>query len=144
MFANIYTACQLTDEHIRPVKETEMQGAFTFRIFESDNDSIRILLENHTDLPVQPLFFPSVETDDGYMVHPFARSGWVEEANYMKRRALLKGGEAVLFVLPVSWDIRRVAYARYKKQFGAGRLAPGKYKIGLQLEIYLDTEFEVK
>lgn len=25
----------------------------------------------------------------------------------------------------------------------SGKLLPGKYKIGLQLEIYMDTEFEV-
>ena len=33
------------------------------------------------------------------MVHPFARSGWIGEANYMKSRARLKGGEAILFTI---------------------------------------------
>lgn len=78
------------------------------------------------------------------MAHPFARSGWSGEADYMKSRALLKGGEAILFTIPVSWDVNRITDKNYKKQFMTGKLLPGKYKIGLQLEIYMDTEFEVK
>lgn len=144
VFANIYTYCNLTEKNIQPVKDTEMQGAFNFRVLETDSDSIRILFENHTNLSVQPEFLPSIGTDDLYMVHPLARSGWSGEADYMKSRALLKGGEAILFTIPVSWDVNRISDINYRKQFSSGKLASGKYKIGLQLKIYLNTEFVVK
>ena len=134
----------LTGKSIVSIKETEMDGAFAFKVLPSNNDSIRILFENHTNLEVQPVFFPSISTDERYMVHPFARSGWVGEANYMKSRARLKGGEAILFTIPVSWDVNRITDRNDKKRFQAGRLLSGKYRIGLQLEIYMDTEFEVK
>lgn len=78
------------------------------------------------------------------MVHPFARSGWTGEANYMRSRARLETGETMLFSIPVSWDVKRITDPNYKKRFSAGKLSPGKYKIGLQLEIYMNTEFEVK
>lgn len=144
VFTNIYTYCNLAEKNIQPVKDTEMYGAFNFRVLETDKDSIRILFENHTNLSVQPVFFPSIETDDLYMVHPFARSGWSGEADYMKSRALLNGGEAILFTIPVSWDVNRINDVNYRRRFSSGKLASGKYKIGLQLEIYMDTEFEVK
>ena len=144
VFANIHTYCNLTGKSIVSIKETEMDGAFAFKVLPSNNDSIRILFENHTNLEVQPVFFPSISTDERYMVHPFARSGWVGEANYMKSRARLKGGEAILFTIPVSWDVNRITDRNDKKRFQAGRLLSGKYRIGLQLEIYMDTEFEVK
>lgn len=144
VFSNIYTYCNLTDTGIQPVQETEMQGAFSFRVLESVNDSIRILFENHTNLSVQPVFFPSVDTDKQYMAHPFARSGWSGEADYMRRHVRLEAGEAVLFSIPTSWNVNRITDPNYKKQFSAGKLSPGKYKIGLQLEIYMNTEFEVK
>lgn len=144
VFSNIYTYCNLTDTGIQPVQETVMQGAFDFRVLESGNDSIRVLFENHTNLSVQPMFFPSVGTDELYMVHPLARSGSTYEAEYMKSCARLEAGEALLYSIPVSWDVSRIADPNHKKQFSAGRLSPGKYKIGLQLRIYMNTEFEVK
>lgn len=144
VLANIYTYCELTNGNIMPVKETEMDGAFIFKVLPSANDSIRILFENHTNLDVQPVFLPSVGTDELYMAHPFARSGWSGEADYMRNCARLKGGEAMLFTIPISWDINRITDKNYKKRFMSGKLLPGKYKIGLQLEIYMDTEFEVK
>ena len=144
VFANIYTYCNLTTDSIVPVEGTEMDGAFTFKVLPSANDSIRILFENHTNLDVQPVFLPSVGTDELYMAHPFARSGWIGEADYMRSRARLKGGEAMLFTIPVSWDVNRITDKNHKKQFQQGKLLPGKYKIGLQLEIYMDTIFEVK
>lgn len=144
VFANIYTECNLTEKEIEPVEDTEMQGAFGFKVLSSDNDSIRILFENHTNLSVQPVFLPSVETDKRYMAHPLARSGWSGEVNYMKQHFLLKGGQAIQFTIPVSWDIKRITDINQRKHFSSGRLAPGKYKIGLQLEIYMETEFEVK
>ncbi len=144
VFSNIYTYCNLTDKGIQPIQGTEMQGAFSFRVLESDNDSIRILFENHTNLSVQPLFFPSVGTDKLYMVHPFARSGWSGKVDYMRNCVRLKAGEAVLFSIPVSWNVSRITDPNYKKRFSTGKLSPGKYKIGLQLETYMNTEFEVK
>lgn len=144
VIANIYTYCHLASKDIQPVYGTELQGAFDFRVLESGNDSIRILFENHTNLPVQPVFFPSVGTDESYMAHPFARSGWSSEADYMKCRARLEGGGAMLFTIPVSWDVNHITDPNYKRQFNTGRLFSGKYKIGLQLKIYMDTEFEVK
>lgn len=144
VFANIYTYCNLSEKNIEPVKDTEMQGAFCFRVLRSDNDSIRILFENHTNLFVQPTSLPSIETDKTYMAHPLARSGWSEETHYMKKKSQLKGGQAILFTIPVSWDINRITDVNYRKQFSSGKLSPGKYKIGLQLEIYMETEFEVK
>ena len=121
-----------------------MGGSFFFKVLPSANDSIRILFENHTNLDVQPVFLPSVDTDKQYMAHPFARSGWQGEADYMRSRARLKSGEAMLFTIPVSWDVNRITDKNHKKLFQSGKLPPGKYKIGLQLEIYMDTEFEVK
>ena len=144
VFANIYTYCNLTDENILSIKDTEMDEAFVFKVLPSTSDSIRILFENHTNLDVQPIFLPSISTDKLYMAHPFARSGWTGEADYMRSCACLKGGEAMLFTIPVSWDVNKITDKNYKKQFMAGKLLPGKYKIGLQLEIYMDTEFEVK
>jgi hypothetical protein len=144
VFSNIYTYCNLTDMGIQPVKGTEMQGAFSFRVLESDNDSIRIQFENHTNLSVQPLFFPSVGTDELYMVHPLARSGSRDESDYMRNCARLEAGEAMLFSIPVSWNVSRITDPNYKKRFNSGKLSPDKYKIGLQLEIYMNTEFEVK
>lgn len=144
VFSNIYTYCNLTDTGIQPVQGTELQGAFNFRVLESGNDSIRILFENHTNLSVQPVFFPSVDTDERYMVHPLARSGWSGEADYMKSRARLEAGEAMLFSIPVSWDVNRITAPNDKERYSAGKLSSGKYKIGLQLEIYMNTEFEVK
>lgn len=144
VFSNIYTHCNLTDRGIQPVQGTEMQGAFNFRVLESGNDSICILFENHTNLSVQPVFFPSVDTDERYMVHPLARSGWSGEADYMKNRARLEAGEAMLFSIPVSWDVNRITDPNDKERYSAGKLSSGKYKIGLQLEIYMNTEFEVK
>lgn len=94
VFANIYTECNLTEKEIEPVEDTEMQGAFGFKVLSSDNDSIRILFENHTNLSVQPVFLPSVETDKRYMAHPLARSGWSGEVNYMRKYFLLKGGRS--------------------------------------------------
>lgn len=144
VFSNIYTYCNLTEVGIQPVKGTEMQGAFSFRVLESDNDSIRIQFENHTNLSVQPLFFPSVGTDDLYMVHPLARSGSRDESDYMRSCARLGAGEAMLFSIPISWNVSRITDPNYKKRFSSGKLSPGKYKIGLQLEIYMNTAFEVK
>ena len=144
VFANIYTYCELTNGNIMPVKETEMDGTFIFKVLPSANDSIHILFENHTNLDVQPVFLPSIGTDELYMAHPFARSGWSGEADYMRNCARLKGGEAMLFTIPISWDVNKITDKNYKKQFMTGKLLPGKYKIGLQLEIYMDTEFEVK
>ena len=144
VFANIYTYCNLTEENIHSIKDTEMDEAFVFKVLPSTSDSIRILFENHTNLDVQPIFLPSISTDELYMAHPFARSGWTGEADYMRSCACLKGGEAMLFTIPVSWDVNKITDKNYKKQFMTGKLLPGKYKIGLQLEIYMDTEFEVK
>ena len=144
VFANIYTYCNLTEENILSIKDTEMDEAFVFKVLPSTSDSIRILFENHTNLDVQPIFLPSISTDELYMAHPFARSGWTGEADYMRSCACLKGGEAMLFTIPVSWDVNKITDKNYKKQFMTGKLLPGKYKIGLQLEIYMDTEFEVK
>lgn len=39
---------------------------------------------------------------------------------------------------------KRITDSNYRKKFSKGRLQPGKYKIGLQLRVYLNTEFEVK
>ena len=144
VFSNIYTYCNLTDMGIQPVKGTEMQGAFSFRVLESDNDSIRIQFENHTNLSVQPLFLPSIGTDELYMVHPLTRSGSRDESDYMRSCAHLEAGEAMLFSIPVSWNVSHITDPNYKQRFSSGKLSPGKYKIGLQLEIYMNTEFEVK
>lgn len=143
VFANIYTYCTLTDNKIEPVEGSEMKGAFEFRILESGKDSIRILFENHTNLSVQPLFLPSVGTDDLHNVHPLARSGWSGEAEWMRQHALIKGGEAMLFSIPISWDVNRITNTRDRISYKSGKLASGKYKIGLQLEIYMETTFKV-
>ena len=143
VFANLYTYGQLTNERMLPVKDTEMTGAFLFRVLESDNDSIPILFENHTNLSVQPVFLPSIETEVLSMAHPLARSGWSGEADYMRNRALLKGGEALLFSIPVSWDTDRISDVNYRERFKSGKLSPGLYKIGLQVKIYMNTQFDV-
>lgn len=143
VFTNIYTYCTLTDSIIQPAKDSEMKGAFEFRILKSGKDSIRILFENHTNLTVQPVFLPSVDTDDSYSVHPLARSGWIGEAEWMRKHALIKGGQAIVFSIPTFWDINRIGNSRDRIRYKSGQLAMGEYKIGLQLEIYMETEFEV-
>lgn len=144
VFANIYTYCSITDNSIQPVKNSEMKGAFNFRVLDSKNDSLRILFENHTNLSVQPVFLPSVGTDELYSVHPYARSGWAGEAQWMESHALVKGGEAMLFSLPVSWDVNNLKVHHNQEIFKTGKLNPGKYKIGLQIKVYMETEFEVE
>ena len=62
----------------------------------------------------------------------------------MKSHALLKGGEAMLFSIPISWDTNGLQSRHDKESFKAGILAPGKYKIGLQIEVYMETEFKVE
>lgn len=144
VFANIYTYCTVTDNSIQSVKNSEMKGTFNFRVLDSKNDSLRILFENHTNLSVQPIFLPSVGTDELHNVHPYARSGWIGEVKWMKSHALLKGGEAMLFSIPISWDTNGLQSRHDKESFKAGILAPGKYKIGLQIEVYMETEFNVE
>lgn len=144
VFANIYTYCTVTDNSIQSVKNSEMKGAFNFRVLNSKNDSLHILFENHTNLSVQPIFLPSVGTDELHNVHPYARSGWIGEVKWMKSHALLKGGEAMLFSIPISWDTNGLQSRHDKESFKAGILAPGKYKIGLQIEVYMETEFKVE
>lgn len=144
VFANIYTYCTVTDNSIQSVKNSEMKGAFNFRVLDSKNDSLRILFENHTNLSVQPVYLPSVGTDELYNAHPYARSGWFGESQWMKSHALLKGGEAMLFSIPISWDTNGLQSRHDKESFKAGILAPGKYKIGLQIEVYMETEFNVE
>lgn len=143
VFAKIYTYCTLTDSNIQSVKDSEKNRAFGFRILDSKSDSIRILFENHTNLSVLPLFLPSVGTDELYSVHPLAQSGWIGEANWMKKHALLKGGESMLFKIPTSWDVNRLKGTNVHEKYKSGKLIPGTYKIGLQLEIYMSTEFKV-
>ena len=45
VFANIHTYCNLTGKSIVSIKETEMDGAFAFKVLPSNNDSIRIYLK---------------------------------------------------------------------------------------------------
>lgn len=144
VFANIYTYCTITNNSIQSIKNSEMKGAFNFRVLDSKNDSLRILFENHTNLSVQPVFLPSVGTDELYSVHPYARSGWVGEAQWMESHALVKGGEAMLFSLPVSWDVNNLKVHHNQEIFKTGKLTPGEYKIGLQINVYMETEFEVE
>ena len=66
------------------------------------------------------------------------------ESDYMRSCARLEAGEAMLFSIPVSWNVSHITDPNYKQRFSSGKLSPGKYKIGLQLEIYMNTEFEVK
>ena len=56
----------------------------------------------------------------------------------------MEAGEAMLFSIPVSGNVSHITDPNYKQRFSSGKLSPGKYKIGLQLEIYMNTEFEVK
>lgn len=144
VFANIDTWCRLDSGRIRPVEETVMDGAFRFRVLETDADSIRILFENHTNLDVQPVFLPSIGTETQYVAHPLARSGWSGEAYYMRRQARLKGGEGLLFSIPTTWNVRRISDKRERERFKSGRLVDGKYKVGLQVEVYMTAEFDVK
>lgn len=76
--------------------------------------------------------------------NPLTRSGSSYEVEYMKSRVRLEAGEAMLFSIPVSWDVSRITDPNNKKRFSSGKLSPGKYKIGLQLEIYMNTVLEVK
>ena len=150
VFANIHTYCNLTGKSIVSIKETEMDGAFAFKVLPSNNDSIRILFENHTNLEVQPVFFPSISTDERYMVHPFARSGWIGEANYMKSRARLKGGEAILFTIPVSWDVNRITDrndtkdGRYIEVTGTSEIeiVPDRIHYIIEIREYFEEEFD--
>lgn len=144
VLASIHTDCILTDSGVQSVKGSEVNEAFTLRVLDSKNDSISILLENHTNLPVQPLFLPSIGPDKRRNTHPLARSGWREEANWMKEHVLLKSGEGILFKFPTSWNINELVHPNNKGKYKPGKLTSGTYQIGLLLEVYMTTEFEVE
>lgn len=143
---NLYTGFTLTEDSIRPLPvNPPADSAFGFRVLESPADSIRVLFENRTNLPVLPNFFPSVENPEtGYSAHPLARSGWIGEHTWMEKRGLLQGGEAFVAGIPVAWDVNRLTDPNEKKQFASGRLAPGTYRLGLLLSVFMETEFEVR
>lgn len=144
VFANIYTDFILTNDSILPVNEDSKKTALHFHVLKSTKDSIRVLFENHTNLRVLPSFLPSVGQENLYSAHPLARSGWIGEHQWMQKHAFLNGGEAILFSIPTSWDINCLGNPSERERFKSGKLAPGKYKLGLQAEIYMTTEFEVK
>ena len=129
---------------IQPVKGTEMQGALVLGYWNPITILSAYSLKTIPTFRYNPCFFPSVGTDELYMVHPLARSGSRDESDYMRNCARLEAGEAMLFSIPVSWNVSRITDPNYKKRFNSGKLSPDKYKIGLQLEIYMNTEFEVK
>lgn len=143
---NLYTGFTLTEDSIHPLPvNPHDNSAFGFRVLESPADSIRVLFENRTNLAVLPNFFPSVENPEtGYSVHPLARSGWIGEYTWMEKHGLLQGGEALVAGIPVAWDVNRLTDPNEKKQFASGRLAPGTYRLGLLLSVFMETEFEVR
>lgn len=143
---NLYTGFTLTEDSIRPLPvNPHDNSAFGFRVLESPADSIRVLFENRTNLAVLPNFFPSVENPEtGYSAHPLARSGWIGEYTWMEKHGLLQGGEALVAGIPVAWDVNRLTDPNEKKQFASGRLAPGTYRLGLLLSVFMETEFEVR
>ena len=143
VYANIYTYCTLTDNAIVPVTDSALKGAFEFRVLKSANDSIRVLFANHTNLRVQPTFFPSVGTEELYSVHPLARSGGSGEHKWMEEHASVPAGEGVVFSIPVSWEVSRLHKSPDNERYMSGKLAPGTYKLGLGIEVYITTEFEV-
>ena len=144
VYTNIYTYCELTDTAVLPIEDTIITGAFDFKTIQSANDSIHVLFKNHTNLRIQPMFLPSVGTDELYSVHPLARSGWIDEHKWMERHASIEAGRGILFSIPVSWDVKRLDKSPDTERFLSGRLAPGKYKLGLGIEVYMETEFRVE
>lgn len=143
---NLYTDFKLTADRISPLPVTpDENSAFGFRVLESGADSIRVLFQNHTNLEVLPNFFPSLEDPEtGYSAHPLARSGWIGEYTWMQKHALLQSGDAALACIPVAWDVNRLTDPNEKKQFASGRLAPGTYRLGLLLSVFMSSEFEVR
>ena len=62
---NLSARCTLDAEGIHPAPDDDgRERAFVLRILPSTGDSLHILLENHTNLPVQPRFLPAIGTDE--------------------------------------------------------------------------------
>lgn len=139
---DIYTLCAVSDSAVRPVGTDSVQGALVLKVLPSGGDSIRIVLENHTNLTVIPRFLPSIRTDSQYVAHPYARGGSNYESRFVQQKATLRGGETVMFTYPTTWDARRISGKYYREIFAYGRLAPGIYKIGMELEAEIKAEFD--
>lgn len=146
VFLNMLTSFSLTENDIKGIIHAQQTNApWDFRVLDSASDSIRMVFRNFTNLEIQPIFFPSVEdAGTGYSVHPLARSGWSGEAEWMRKYALLKEGEAIFISIPTSWDIHKIDDPNIREQYNTGKLAAGNYNLGFQFLVYMNTEFEVK
>lgn len=137
------TIFEVRKDSICSVKSSEQDGAFTFKVLDSRNDSIRILMENHTNLTVVPWSLPDIShVGRGDAVHPYAASGWSGESDYMRKNWTLKPGAALLFTIPLRWDVNKLG--KYdRERYKQGQLTDGKYEASLLCDVRMTTEFEV-
>ena len=137
------TVFEVRNDSICLVKSAEQDGAFTFRVLDSRNDSIRILVENHTNLTVVPCALPDIShVGRGDVAHPYAASGWSGENNYMRKNWVLQPGAALLFTIPLRWDVNKLnKYDR--ERYKQGQLVDGKYDASMLCDVWMTTEFGV-
>lgn len=137
------TTFEVRKDGIHSVESTNKNGAFTFKVLDSRNDSICILVENHTNLVVVPNYLPDMShAGKGDVVHPYATSGWRGEYDYMTKNWVLRPGMSLLFSIPLRWDVNKLG--KYdRERYKSGRLAEGRYEASLLCDVWMKTEFEV-
>ena len=137
------TSFEVRKDGIHSVESTHKNGAFTFKVLDSRNDSIRILVENHTNLTVVPNYLPDMSYEGkGDVVHPYASSGWRGEYDYMTKNWVMRPGMSLLFSIPLRWDVNKLG--KYdRERYKSGRLAEERYEASLLCDVWMKTEFEV-
>ena len=138
--AIVCTYFNWTDKGIAPVEGTELDGAIGFKVLASNNDSVRMVFENHTNWDIRSRFVPIVGTEEVYAVHPLCF--FDSSVPIPAKEITLKGGEALSISVPAFWNVASVK-KEHQQRFASGKLLPGKYKVSLSVHIYMDTEFEI-
>ena len=133
------TAFEVKKDSICSLKSTETNGAFTFKVLDSRNDSVRILMENHTNLTVVPTIPGIGRLGNGAVEHPYTSSG---ASDWMRKNWTLRPGMALLFTIPLHWDVNKLG--KYdRERYKQGRLDEGKYETGMLCDVWMSTEFNV-
>lgn len=115
------------------------------QVLNSANDSIRLLVENFTDLDIQPCSFPYIrEENKMYSMHPLTTFFKREQSDWLQKHALLKGGETLLINIPAFWNVSDLEELQNKQKYSFGKLPQGRYILEFSLEIYLTAQFKVK
>ncbi len=141
---NLSARCTLDAEGIHPAPDDDgRERAFVLRILPSTGDSLHILLENHTNLPVQPRFLPAIGTDELLTLHPLTHTGGQAETDYMATHARLQGGQSLRVDIPATWEPAALPDASLQERFASGTLPPGEYLVRLPLLVFTHACFSI-